>query len=213
MISSRVSPARLANPVFLRLAPSASTGLSSGVAGRGSTTSQDRCRPSQAHISLLGWRAARPPPASPSAHRGTRAALSGHRCRCRCRRRLAGGGRRVGRRRDLVEPGPVWQLVQADAADPAVSRLLDRPWPKRLTNRPGQGGPAMASCRRWSAAAIHPQHVQAVHQQGRGDADDDGRRQRYADGIEQQGGARAGKVKIPRMSRAGRTVASSGARR
>src|SRR5215218_3104316 len=55
MISSRVSPARLANPVFLRLAPSASTGLSSGVAGRGSTTSQDRCRPSQAHISLLGW--------------------------------------------------------------------------------------------------------------------------------------------------------------
>ena len=71
----------------------------------------------------------------------------------------------------------------------------------------------MASCRRWPAAAIHPQHVQAVHQQGRGDADDDGRRQRYADGIEQQGGARAGKVKIPRMSRAGRTVASRGARR
>jgi hypothetical protein len=127
MISSRVSPAGLANSVSLRLAHGGSTGLGSARRGTGVAL-----RGTDQGVGVLG---------ALLVVEGELGAAAAGAVTQPGRPRWPGPGPRtpvqLPSRPRSCGAGPVWQLVQADAADPAASRPLDRrAWPKPLTKRP-----------------------------------------------------------------------------
>jgi hypothetical protein len=97
-----------------------------------------------------GGRAAHPTPASPSARQAPGAAAPRRRSACRCRRRLAGGGRPVGRRRRGIHrtARPPWRPAATctDGGSPGCGRPAPRSGgqPAAATRRPRpkhDGGP------------------------------------------------------------------------